>query len=657
VILIRRFWAVVLAVVFFILLVGTLVLFRVMQTALEPDFYKEQLVKADIYNFALNDLLTSSINDARNLPPEKFPGSQKSNALVASGLTTEQITASMSRAVPADWLQSEAEMVVDQLGVYIVGKRDEFELKPQLGDRAAIIVDEAQSLLRQSNTYDLVFTEFVDPFVEEAAGGQLLLGIRASPERLSEAVRAVFPPEWISAQVDVLIDGASPYLTGQQPSFSITINLSDRVPLLLEEVKGILRESDAYDLLYTQVVEPRVTETLQSQVALPAGITLTREEILDALRRVAPPEWVEAQVEAFIGSTGGYLVGTSDTIGIQVDLRENKQEAAVVLGEIADRRLEGIVSGLPVCTAQESLDLAADIAAGRFTEMPSCRPSFLTPETLKPLLDLDLSGAISATVLSNIPDTVEFNESFLRQAVASDGGGAEDALERLDQVRDWTKNGITFTDNDLRERLGDNAARLDDLTSFMADSFTYTHEDFREDLSAQSGTEALDTIDTVRDALKRVRSLLWLAYLVLALLLVAIGFLGGRNWRSRVMWAAAPVIISGLILVIVSGPVYSGVVGGRIDTARTNAISDLDQADGFYNTEVLLINKGFEVVENVPGEFVGGILTSGVWLLVIGIAVILGAAFWPQLRQRVAGMRGGGAAEPPATSPPSPPKQ
>lgn len=629
-----------------------------MQTALEPDFYKEQLVKADIYDFVLTDLLTSAVNDARNLPPEKFPGSQESNALVASGLTTEQITASMSRAVPADWLQSEAEMVIDQLGGYIVGKRDEFELKPQVGDRATIIVDEAQSLLRQSNTYDLVFTEFVDPFVEKAAGSQLPLGIRASPERLSEAVRAVFPPEWISAQVDVLIDGVSPYFTGQQPAFSVTINLSDRVPLLLEEVKAILRESDAYDLLYTEVVEPRVTETLQSQVALPAGVTLTRQEVLEALRRVAPPDWVEAQVEALIDSTGGYLVGTSDTIGIQVDLRENKQEAAVVLEEIADRRLEGIVANLPVCTAQESLDLAADIAAGRFTEMPSCRPSFLTPETLKPLLALDLSGAISATVLSNIPDTVEFNESFLRQAVASDGGGSEeDPLERLDQVRDWTKNGITFTDSDLRERLGDNAARLDDLTSFMADSFTYTHEDFREDMSAQNGTEALDTIDTVRDALKRVRSLLWLAYLVLALLLVAIGFLGGRNWRSRVMWAAAPVIIFGLILVIVSGPVYSSVVGGRIDTARTNAIAELDQADGFYNTEVLLINKGFEVVENVPGEFVGGIRTSGVYMLIIGLAVILGAAFWPQIRQRVAGMRGGGAAQPPAASPPPPPKQ
>jgi hypothetical protein len=358
-----------------------------------------------------------------------------------------------------------------------------------------------------------------------------------------------------------------------------------------------------------------------------------------------------------VDSTGDYLVGTSDTIGIHVDLRENKRQAAVVLEEIADRKLEGIVATLPVCTTQESLDLAAEIAAGRFSQMPSCRPSFLTTETLKPLLAPDLSGAISASVLSNIPDTVEFNESLLRQAISTDGGGSEeDRLERLDQVRDWLKGGFTYTDADLREDLGENGARLDDLRSFLSDSWTYTHEDFREDLSSRGdGQATLDALDTVRDALKRVRSLAWLAYIVLAFLLVSIGFLGGRNWRSRLMWAAPPVLISGLILVFLFGAVYSGVAGGWLDNARADAIAELDQNDEFYNTGLLAVNKGLDMAENAPAEFVGGIRTSGIWMLIIGLVLILGAAFWPQIR-RMTGMRGGGA-QPPAASPPQPPKQ
>jgi hypothetical protein len=657
VIWLRGFWAVFLAVIFFVLLVVTLVLFRVLQTALEPDFYKDQLSKEDFYNFVLNDLLTSAINDARNLPPDKFPGSQESNALVASGLTTEQIVASVNRAVPPDWLQGEAEMVIDQLGGYLLARRDEFELRPQLGDQAAIMVDEVQALLKQANAYDLVFSELVDPYVEKAADTELPLGIKVTPERLSGSVRTIFPPEWLNAQIDGIIDEASPYFTGQKDSFAIHVAVADRIPIALDEIKAILRESDAYDLLYTQVVEPRVTETLQSQVSLPAGITLTREEVLDALRRVAPRDWVQQQVEALVDSTGDYLVGQSDTFGVQVDLRENKREAAVVLEEIADRRLESIVATLPVCTAQESLDLAAEIAAGRFTQMPSCRPSFLTPETLKPLLALDLSGAISASVLANIPDTVEFNESLLRQAISTDGGNnEEDPLERLDQVRDWLKSGFTYTDGDLREDLGENGGRLDDVRAFLSDSWTYTHEEFREDLSERNGGESLDSLDTVRSALKRVRGLLWLAYLVLALLLVSIGFLGGRNWRSRVIWAAAPVAISGLILIIVFSAVYSGVVGGIMEDVRADTIAEINQTGDFYNTQVLATNKAFDVAEDVPAEFVGGIRTSGVWMLIIGIVVILGAAFWPQIRQRVSDMRGGGV-QPPAASPPPPAKQ
>ena len=653
----RRFWAVVLAVIFFVLLVVTLVLFRVLQTALEPDFYKEQLAQADIYNFVLNDLLTSALNDARNLPVSEFPGDLQENPLVTSGLTTEQLVASVNHAVPPQWVQGEVEQVIDQLGGYVVAKRDEFEIKPQLGDQAAIMVDEVQALLRQANAYDLIFSELVDPFVAKSADTELPLSIKVTPERLSQSIRTIFPREWLTGQIDSIIDEVSPYFTGQKDSFAVHLAVADRVPIALEEVKDILRQSDAYDLLYTQVVEPRMTETLESLVSLPAGVTLTREEVLGALRRVAPPEWVQEQVEALIDSTGDYLVGTSDTIGIEVDLRENKRDAAIVLEEIADRKLEGIVATLPVCTAQESLDLAAEIAAGRFSQMPSCRPSFLTAETLKPLLALDLSGAIGVSVLSNIPDTVSFDESLLRKAVSSEGGSSdEDPLERLDQVRDWMKAGFTYTDSDLREKLGENGARLDDVRSFLSDSWTYTHEDFREDLSQrEDGGETLDNIDTVRDVLKRVRSLAWLAYVVLALLLVSIGFLSGRNWRSRIMWAAAPVLVSGLILVIAFGAVYGGVTSGRIDTARANAIAELDQTSDFYNTQVLAANKGFDMAEDIPAEIVGGIRTSGVYMLIIGIVLILGAAFWPQIRRRIDGMRGRGGTQP-AAGPPQPPK-
>ena len=92
-----------LGVVFFVLLVLTLVLLRVNDTFLSPAFYPRQLAEADLYEFALNDLLTSALDEARELDPAEF-SSQLSdeideNPLITSGLSTERIVQAVNRAV------------------------------------------------------------------------------------------------------------------------------------------------------------------------------------------------------------------------------------------------------------------------------------------------------------------------------------------------------------------------------------------------------------------------------------------------------------------------------------------------------------------------------------------------------------------------------
>ena len=90
---------------FFLLLLATLVLLQVNDTFLNPDYYPEELRKASIYEFVLVDLLTSALDEARALDAGKVSEELDENPLVTSGLSTEEIVSSVNRAIPPEWVQ------------------------------------------------------------------------------------------------------------------------------------------------------------------------------------------------------------------------------------------------------------------------------------------------------------------------------------------------------------------------------------------------------------------------------------------------------------------------------------------------------------------------------------------------------------------------
>ena len=129
-------------VVLLVLLLVTLVLLQVNSTFLAPDFYTEELRKADIYEFVLRDLLTSAIYEARAIEDLDLPEGMEENPLVTSGLSTEDIVSSVNRAIPPEWVQKLVEQSFDQSGSYLTGARDQFLVTVEAGDQVLIMVDE-----------------------------------------------------------------------------------------------------------------------------------------------------------------------------------------------------------------------------------------------------------------------------------------------------------------------------------------------------------------------------------------------------------------------------------------------------------------------------------------------------------------------------------
>ena len=258
----RRILTIPLVLVLLPLLLVALVVLQVGGTFLDPDYYPKLLRESDAYEFLLVDVMTSALEEARELDEEDSPEELDENPLVTLGLSTEEIVSSINRAIPPEYVQDIVEQVFEEVGKYVTGERDEFTVTIQAGEQGETLVQEVKALLRKADAYSLLYEGLVTPAVEDAVVEGLPFGLEVSSERLVTSARRVAPPDWVQTNVEAALDELTPYIVGDRDTFEVKVQLSDRAELALEEVKALLRESDAYDLLYDEVIAPQVEESL-----------------------------------------------------------------------------------------------------------------------------------------------------------------------------------------------------------------------------------------------------------------------------------------------------------------------------------------------------------------------------------------------------------
>lgn len=620
------------------LLTLALAIWQINSTLLRSDYYSEVLDRSDVYTFFLKDVPTSAIIDLQS--SGSGGGTLGSRPFETLGIGTDEVVTAMNAALPVPWVQGVSEHVISQLGAYITGEREQFLVKVEFADRADALSTEFKGLIVGSNTYDIIFDQMVKPLVTDTVIGSLPVQLDLSEQQILASVERIAPRDWVEPQFVAAVDEVTPYLAGRADSFRIVVPLDGRVEVGLQEVKGLLNASGAYESLYDQLIDPLVNESLGGSINLPYGIQLEEQEIATALRDVAPPEWIQAQAEQIIDDATPFLTGHADSFSSTISLTEIKAKAVVVLEDTVSRELDEAVAALPSC---QNISLQQILASGLQGKV-ECIPQNTTVLQLTKLLSDQISSVASASIVSVIPESIVFTEQDLYDTMSL--AGMQEGSSVVDSIRDRVRNGWVYTDEDFLVNLGElafgevdgqkassNVARVRGLIS---GGWTFDESEFLAYVDSNYPS-VVPILENARSYLKLARNLGFLAFIPVLLLIIAIAFVGGRGWSGRFTWAFGSLAGASLVILVMFGVVYGLIVGNLLDGLQGRILADAVAEQSFGGTKVLIAEKLIQLIQTVYNDFSSGLVNRSLMTLAIsifGLIVTLGWNYIVQVPRR-----------------------
>lgn len=607
----RRILTIPLIILFLVVFVVVLLVTQVSDTFGSPGFYTDQLREADIYNFLYDEVVPAALDEIETENPSDMP--------IDIEAVKDEAVSTAREVLPPEWLQAQVESGINAMLPYIVGDTDEFSYTVTFKDRIETAADVIKEDTLHSDAFTSVYNDGVTYLAEQLLENldELPYTLSLSEAEVEDSLKSAMPIDWMRSQGAAAIDSAMPYFTGDSDHFTLTIQVEDRVDAVAEVAVDLFSGQETYDYLLEEMITPMVAANLGEGVNLPYGVSLTQEEIASAIKQVLPQAWVEARLEEVVSTITAYVKGESDTMEVAIGLADRKAAALDVLTGLADQKLSALFQSLPTCSMAEFLLAVQSLPPG---QVPSCRPTGVSYEEFKTTLNIDIQASIEQMIGDQMPDQWLYTDADLRQSL---GEGNEDVL---DELRDTVSDGWEYTDADLLEELNsDEEQTLNDFRDWTKNGYTVTEADLTD--AAADADVDMESIDETRHWIGTGRTWLWAAWIIPFLGLVCIGFLGGRNWRSRLSWALAVLLLASLAVYLVISFVYPSVGEPRLQDIM------LDSSE-YEGLAAQVADKGNEVIENSVGAFLDGIHAKTLYMMIGSAVVIVGVICWSVVRAR-----------------------
>ncbi len=213
---------------------------------------------------------------------------------------------------------------------------------------------------------------------------------------LVQSVNGVFPPDWVQEQLEGVIDQVVGYVNGDRDELDIRIAIHERVPAASDELKALFGSSRVHDLVLEHYAAAEVGEAFEQGVA-PFGASLDQDDVVAAIDRSVPQEWLSEHVDNAIDEVAAYMSGQRDTMEIHVPLYER--------AEVAAEELNGLF--------EES-----DLDSTSFADVVASELESELPAIVEMLFGVSVTGAeVAEAVESGLPD--QWLDEQARVVVAS----------------------------------------------------------------------------------------------------------------------------------------------------------------------------------------------------------------------------------------------
>ena len=446
--------------------------------------------------------------------------------------------------------------------------------------------------LSQADMYNWIYDDFMPAALDEAQvdmSSDIPFPINAIKSDLIDATEATFPPEWLQKQVESADTKLIKYVLGNQDNFTITIPLRDRVDPLKKGILEITNRQEIYDYLTYEIIMPTIMTKLGSAVDLPFQVTLTKQEIFEAINEALPKEWAQPLLADVVNGIAAYVKSEANGINIEINLADIKTAAIDTLTTQAELELKDRFDKSGTCTLTEfNRQIALYLNQGT---LPQCHPSGVDYAGFKSALGIDVAASVNEMIGDQIPESWIYTFEDLKESLGADNS------DFLDKARDLITKGGTITEADLRDKITDNP-------------------------------EGLQGFDNARHWIHTVRTWLWALWLIPLLLLFFIGLLGGRSWKTKLIWALAVLFVTCLTIFIAIALIQANV----IDQHKTDLMGD--PASKHSAMEMVMTTKGNEIAYNVISSFASGIQNKALCIMIFSGVLILGVIAWTMIRSR-----------------------
>ncbi|MBT4125799.1 MAG: hypothetical protein HOE43_05335 [Chloroflexi bacterium] len=544
----RKILAVLLAGLFLILFFVATTVNQVVDTASDPGVITGMLDDADAYDYVYDNIVGNLVHDMVDKGIEVNSGLDDTAAPTVLNFDDPDaaalaITNLIETLVPREYVQEKLEESLNGVVPYAKGETDEFTIDLEVQERVRQVLTAVREVVEDLDLSERIIEDLLVPQLDQFSDqvSTQALGIELTDAEIEAAVREIFEPVWLEGQLFAAIDEITPFFAGDADSFNVVLKFDDRAVVIGRILKDKLVKDDTlYNLVFNQVVDPLIEQTVAQSTSVGFGISLTEAEVVSTFEVIAPRDWVQEQGEGVIDALIDYLVGKSDELSYTVDLSDRKVTATEELQELALSKLAGTLEAIPACTTPaEVLGMSQDISS---QQLPRCVAGGqatidLALNSFSSVMDTQVANFVA----QQVPSEVSYSQADLEAQL----GGQ---LDTIDDMRERIIEGVSFTDQDLIDSMSDGSresrADAEEALRILADGVMFTEANIIENLDPL----ALRQFNNIREYAGTALSLKWFLWVLVLIPLMVIALIGGNGWAGRLKWAGGVAAVSGLIV-------------------------------------------------------------------------------------------------------------